>query len=101
MAVKRRPRVCWDNVERGVRLTLRIAAEVVRLIIEIRSGRLAPRAFYRDADPHRQVEGPPHVTLRAGQFLGRLAPSLLASPTHRPNVWHRRCRCQPSCGDSP
>jgi hypothetical protein len=35
---RRRPN--WDHVERGVKLTLRIAAEVVRLIIEIRGGHL-------------------------------------------------------------
>jgi hypothetical protein len=29
----------WENVERGVKLVLRCAAEVVRLIIEIRGVR--------------------------------------------------------------
>jgi hypothetical protein len=29
----------WDDVERGVKLALRFAAEVVRLIIEIRGVR--------------------------------------------------------------
>ena len=29
----------WDNVERGVKLALRLATEVVRLIIEIRGVR--------------------------------------------------------------
>ena len=44
---RRRPN--WDHVERGVKLTLRIAAEVVRLIIEIRGGHRATRASYRIA----------------------------------------------------
>jgi hypothetical protein len=29
----------WDNVERGVKLALRLVAEVVRLIIELRGAR--------------------------------------------------------------
>jgi hypothetical protein len=29
----------WESVERGVKLTLRCAAEVVRLIIELRRAR--------------------------------------------------------------
>jgi hypothetical protein len=29
----------WDNVERGVKLALRIAAEVVQIIIEVRGVR--------------------------------------------------------------
>lgn len=29
----------WDNVERSVKLALRVAAEVVRLIIELRGAR--------------------------------------------------------------
>ena len=29
----------WDNVEQGVKLALRVAAEVVRLIIELRGVR--------------------------------------------------------------
>jgi hypothetical protein len=39
MAGERRRRPSWHDVERGVRLALRIAAEVVRLIVEIRGGR--------------------------------------------------------------
>jgi hypothetical protein len=39
MATKGRRRPSWHDVERGVKLGLRIAAEVVRLIIEIRGGR--------------------------------------------------------------
>jgi len=37
MVAKRHRGLRWDNVERGVKLVLRIAAEVVRLIIEIRA----------------------------------------------------------------
>jgi hypothetical protein len=36
MIVKQRR---WDNVERGVKLALRIASEVIRLIIELRGVR--------------------------------------------------------------
>ena len=32
-------RPSWEHVERAVRLALRISAEVVRLIIELRGGR--------------------------------------------------------------
>ena len=39
MAGERRRRPSWDHVERGVKLALRIIAEAVRLIIEIRGGR--------------------------------------------------------------
>jgi hypothetical protein len=39
MTAKRRRRPSWHDVERGVKLALRIAAEVVRLIIELRGGR--------------------------------------------------------------
>jgi hypothetical protein len=39
MTRKRRRRPSWHDVERLVRLLLRIAAEVVRLIIELRGGR--------------------------------------------------------------
>ena len=40
MAVTRRRRPNWHDAERGVRLALRIASEVVRLIIELRGGHL-------------------------------------------------------------
>jgi hypothetical protein len=39
MEGKRRRRPSWDAVERAVRLLLRIAAEVVRLIIELHGDR--------------------------------------------------------------
>jgi hypothetical protein len=39
MAGERRRRPSWDHVERGVKLALRVASEIVRLIIEIRGGR--------------------------------------------------------------
>jgi hypothetical protein len=39
MAGERRRCPRWHDVERGVRLALRIVAEVVRLIIELRGGR--------------------------------------------------------------
>jgi hypothetical protein len=39
MAGERRRRPSWHDVERGVKLALRIAAEVVRLIIELRGRR--------------------------------------------------------------
>jgi hypothetical protein len=39
MTARRRRRPNWDHVERSVKLALRISAEVVRLIIEIRGGR--------------------------------------------------------------
>lgn len=39
MTGKQHRRPSWDHVERGVKLALRIASEVVRLIIEIRGGR--------------------------------------------------------------
>jgi hypothetical protein len=39
MAGKRHWSPSWDDAERLVRLLLRIAAEVVKLIIELRGGR--------------------------------------------------------------
>jgi len=39
MAGHRRRRPSWHDVEQGVKLALRIGAEVVRLIVEIRGGR--------------------------------------------------------------
>jgi hypothetical protein len=39
MAGERRRRPSWHDAERGVKLVLRIAAEVIRLIIELRGGR--------------------------------------------------------------
>jgi hypothetical protein len=39
MTVKRRPCVCWDNVERVVRLLLAVAGEVARLIDSVHGGR--------------------------------------------------------------
>jgi hypothetical protein len=39
MTVKRRPRVCWDNVERVVKLLLGIAGEIARLIDAVHGGR--------------------------------------------------------------
>jgi hypothetical protein len=39
MAGERRGRPSWHDVERGVKLALRIAAEVVRLIIELHGRR--------------------------------------------------------------
>jgi len=40
MAGKRRRRPNWDDVDRGVKLALRIASEVVRMIIEAHGGHL-------------------------------------------------------------
>jgi hypothetical protein len=39
MAGKRRRGPSWRDVEAGVKLALRVASEIVRLIIEIRGGR--------------------------------------------------------------